>query len=102
MDYKQLEILSKEFTQELYLAKLNINKAKKSEAFKNLDSFIEPNREFIEYLEINYNKNIKELFNLGSDNEDIFKDLIKFFKTNIIQLKYLNQFFKESKNRGDT
>lgn len=27
--------------------------------------------------------------------------LIKFFKTNIIQLKYLNQFFKESKNRGD-
>jgi hypothetical protein len=101
MDYKRLEILSKEFTYELDLAKLNLDKAKKSEAFKNLDSFIEPNVEFIEYLEINYNKNIKELFNLGSDDENIFNDLIKFFKTNIIQLKYLNRFFEESKNRGD-
>jgi len=100
MDYKKLEILSKEFTQELDLAKLNINKAKRSEAFKNLDSFILPNEEYIKYLEINYNKNTKELFDL-SGNENIFKDLVKFFKTSTIQLKYLNQFFEETKNRKD-
>ena len=35
MDYKQLEILSKEFTQELDLTKLNINKAKKSTNVNN-------------------------------------------------------------------
>ena len=34
MDYKQLEILSKEFTQELDLTKLNINKAKKAKHLK--------------------------------------------------------------------
>lgn len=100
MDYKKLEILSKKFTQELNLAKLNINKAKRSEAFKNLDSFILPNEKYIKYLEINYKKDTKELFDLD-DNEDIFKDLVKFFKTNIIQLSYLNQFFEETKNRKD-
>lgn len=77
-----------------------MNKAKKSKAFKNLDSFIIPNEEYIKYLEINYNKNTKDLFNLD-DNEYIFKDLVKFFKTSIVQLKYLNQFFEETKNRKD-
>lgn len=72
MDYKKLEILSRDFVQELNLAKLNINQAKKNEAFKNLNSFLIPNEEFIKYLEINYNKNIKELFDSGSDDKKHF------------------------------
>lgn len=70
------------------IIKEEVNKTLLESQTKNfLDDWKEKSKEFT--------KNIKNL------QFAYKKEHGKFFKTNIIQLKYLNQFFEESKNRGD-
>lgn len=99
----KLEHLDKEFSTNLILLKDYFNKAKKSDAFKDFDAFLDPNQKYIKYIEDKRNKDIAELFDIK--NKDIYisllNDLVNFLENVLIKMKQLIEFFEQAKQRKD-
>ena len=100
--YKDLEVVSKDFKEQVSLFKDNVIKVKKSEALGSLDDYIQQLDDLIEYSDSVYIYHMEKIFDVGFDHDkDYISEVFNFLIESIKRLKAQNEFFERVRERGD-